>query len=166
MAFFTSSLSPLFPSFYTTFVQPGRQAGCWKGFRGGQRWSWLLAGRLGLGLQKVITIAVVFSLRGLEAQNSDHPPLFHIKPYFFLPLPCIKPGAVRLVKPCEVERTSRNKCDTRCYLAILIIISYAIYDPFSAQGDMMMNYRDPVESRLIVGTLDPQIPVAAPLASV
>ena len=50
-------------------------------------------------------------------------------------------------------------------LGYLIIISYAIYDPFSAQGDMMMNYRDPVESRLIVGTLDLPPPVA-PLASV
>ena len=95
-------------------------------------------------------------LRGLEAQNSDHPPLTHICSPIFSCL-CLASCVVlfRLVKAlCEVERTSRNKCDTRCYLAILIVVSY---DPFSAQGDMMMNYRDRVESRLIVGTLDPPV---------
>ena len=46
-------------------------------------------------------------------------------------------------------------------MAILIVVSY---DPIFSQGDMMMNYRDPVESRLIAGTLDP--PPAAALASV
>jgi len=70
----------------------------------------------------VITIAVVF-LRGLEAQNSDHPPILYYFPAFALHHAWCCSG---LEKPCEVERTSRNKCDTRCYLAILIIISYAI----------------------------------------
>ena len=58
-------------------------------------------------------------------------------------------GAVEACKkPCEVEKTSRNKCDTRCYSAIFLII--IMIDPCSAQGDMTMtSILQRVESRLI-----------------
>ena len=56
---------------------------------------------------------------------------------FFPALSSTVSGAVEACKkPCEVEKTSRNKCDTRCYSAIFLII--IMIDPCSAQGDMTM----------------------------